>query len=125
MSRARHKMRADGGKLNAPGKPVWNAGEEQNAAKEAEEKKRGGGVHHADGESAKKRADHKERKRGGHVKSEEKKEHKGKVPGRARGGGIGADRTPLTTAAKVKHVTSGELPEEGVKDGKGEGPSDD
>jgi hypothetical protein len=129
MSRARHKMRADGGKLNAPGKPVWNAGGEQNAAKEAEEKKRGGKVGHAEGESAKKRADHKERKRGGHVKHEEKKEHErkhgGKVPGRARGGGVGADRTPLTTASKVKHVTKGELPEEGVYDGKGEGPSDD
>ena len=43
MSRARHKMRADGGRLaseEGSDKPKWNAGEDQNAAKEAEEKKR-------------------------------------------------------------------------------------
>jgi len=34
--------------------------------------------------------------------------------GRARGGAVGADKAPLTTAARVKHITPGELPEAGV-----------
>lgn len=155
MSRARHKMRAEGGRLSS--EPQWNAGGTQNAAKEAEEKKRGGKVKHhahAEGEHAKKRAD--KRARGGHVKSEhhahgghahsmhihhhkkggkvEERAHGGVVghhdgehvhkhvkhhsmahhPGRARGGRIGADKAPLTTAAKVKHITPGEQAEEGV-----------
>jgi hypothetical protein len=136
MSRLRHKERAEGGRLSS--EPKWNAGGEQNAAKEAEEKKRGGRVHHsAEGEEAKKRGDRKERARGGGVKAfkhgghakhemnpEElkhgghahKKEHEHK--GRARGGRIGADRMPLSSAAKVKHVTKGEEPEEGGPDGK-------
>ena len=131
MSRARHKEhkeRAEGGRLTS--KPVWNAGGEQNAAKEAEERKRGGKVkhHEGEGEEAKHRMDHKKRARGGHVKHEHKKEeheerkHGGKVEeehekhmhkGRARGGRIGANLMPLSTAAKVKHVTKGETPEEG------------
>jgi hypothetical protein len=37
------------------------------------------------------------------------------TPGRKRGGGVGADRMPLTTAAKVKSVVKGEQPEEGVR----------
>ena len=97
MSRARHKekMRADGGRLSS--EPKWNAGGEQNAAKEAEEKKKGGRVkHEAEGEPAKKRADHKKR---------------------ARGGRIGADKMPLSSAARVKHVTKGEEPEEGGPEG--------
>lgn len=91
MSRARHKdkMRANGG----PVKADWNAGEEQNAAKEAKERKKGGRVHmEAEGDKAKKRADRR---------------------GRARGGRIGANLAPLSTAARVKHVTKGETPEEG------------
>ncbi len=92
MSRARHKdkMRANGG----PVKADWNAGEEQNAAKEAMERKKGGKVEHmeAEGDKAKKRGDRR---------------------GRARGGRIGANLMPLSTAAKVKHVTPGETPEEG------------
>jgi hypothetical protein len=123
MSRARHKMRADGGRLaseEGSDKPKWNAGEDQNAAKEADERKKGGRVK-AEGEAAKKRMDHKERARGGHV-NEKMHEgvgsyNKGGVArGRARGGRIGADRAPLTTAAKVKHVTKGEEPEEGRPD---------
>ena len=97
MSRSRHAKRATGGGV----KPAWNAGEEQNAAKEAEEKKKGGAVMHGEGEKAKERHDRPKRARGG------------SVPGRKRGGGVGADKTPLTTAAKVKHVTPGETPEEG------------
>lgn len=155
MSRARHKMRADGGRLSS--EPKWNAGGEQNAAKEAEEKKKGGRVHHhAEGEEGKKRAD--KRARGGHVKHHGKVEHehhgevmhkhrkhgggmnkpetgalkrveledgkeksnpeelkRGGLAKRARGGRIGADKMPLTTAARVKHVTKGETPEEGIE----------
>ena len=40
MSRARHKERASGGRLSS--EPKWNAGEDQNAAKEAMERKKGG-----------------------------------------------------------------------------------
>lgn len=95
MSRARHKEskeRADGGRLSS--EPKWNAGGEQNAAKEAEERKKGGRVKHseAEGEGAKKRMDKR---------------------GRARGGRIGANLAPLSTAARVKHVTKGEESEEG------------
>jgi hypothetical protein len=129
MSRARHKERAAGGRLSS--EPKWNAGGEQNAAKEAEERKKGGRVkhHEAEGEEAKKRHDRKERARGGAVaafkhggkaehesKAEEHREYekeKHKHKGRARGGRIGADRMPLSSAARVKHVTSGEEPEEG------------
>lgn len=135
MSRARHKehKRAEGGRLSS--EPKWNAGGEQNAAKEAEEKKRGGKVkHHAEGEHAKHRAD--KRARGGHVKKEmEERKHGGGVhegdgvhkevkkhsfmhKGRARGGRIGANLTPLSTAARVKHITPGEQPEEGGPEGK-------
>lgn len=91
MSRARHKARAEGGRLSS--EPKWNAGGEQNAAKEAEEKKRGGRVK-GEGESAKKRMDRR---------------------GRARGGRIGANLVPLSTAARVKHVTKGEQPEDGTQ----------
>lgn len=130
MSRARHKehKRAEGGRLSSD--PKWNAGGEQNAAKESEEKKRGGGVHHhEEGEKAKHRAD--KRARGGHVKEHEERKHGGGVhaegehmhkavkkhsfmhKGRAKGGRIGANLMPLSTAARVKHVTPGEQPEEG------------
>ena len=92
MSRARHeKKRAMGGGV----KPVWNAGGEQNAAKEAEERKRGGKVMEGEGEMSKKR-------------------HDRPVRGRKRGGGVGCiNLMPLSTAAKVSHVTKGEQPEEG------------
>ena len=145
MSRARHKehKRAEGGRLSS--EPKWNAGGEQNAAKEAEEKKKGGRVH-GEGEHSKHRAD--KRARGGHVKhhgkvehehhgkvEHEHKKHGGKVhqkeehpaeelkhgghahKGRARGGRIGANLMPLSTAARVKHVTKGEEPEEGGPEG--------
>lgn len=92
MSRARHKKRENGGSV----KQVWNAGEGQNAAKEAEEKKKGGRVM-ADGEKSKARMDKPSRAKGGRV----------------RGEGIGANLTPLSTAARVKHITKGETPESG------------
>jgi hypothetical protein len=86
-------MKANGG----PVKQVWNAGGEQNAAHEAEEKKKGGRVH-GEGEKSKMRMDRPKRARGG----------------RLRGEGMGADKSPLTTAAKVKHVTPGETGEDGA-----------
>lgn len=144
MSRARHheKKRAMGGKT----KPVWNAGGEQNAAKESEELKHGGRAEHmhAEGEHSKHRADrrarggkvehHKEherasggvvqRARGGHVKHHGTihHEHEGTVEhhhrargGRLRGEGVGADKTPLTTASRIKMVTKGEIGEDAEK----------
>lgn len=139
MSRLRHKERADGGRLSS--EPKWNAGGEQNAAKEAEERKKGGRVkhHEAEGEDSKKRMDKRARggkvhskppeelKRGGKAEHESKaEEHKeyekekkhGMHKGRAKGGRIGANLMPLSTAARVKHVTKGEEPEEGGPDGK-------
>jgi hypothetical protein len=125
MSRARHKehKRAEGGRLSS--EPKWNAGGEQNAAKEAEEKKKGGRVHHeAEGEHAKKRMDKRARggavarKHGGHVEEKhEEKEKKHEHKGRAKGGRIGANLMPLSTAARVKHVTKGEQEEGGGPDG--------
>lgn len=134
MSRARHKLRAGGGKMV---KADWEAGGKTEEAKEAEEKKRGGRVHKAEGHEAEHRADKKAR--GGHVKKEhEKKRAKGggvktdmegnhaaeihsvkghsmvHKRGRARGGGVGADRKPLTTAANVKQITPGEKPNKGI-----------
>jgi len=91
MSRARHK-RENGGSV----KQVWEAGGETNAAKEAEEKKKGGRVM-GEGEKGKMRSDRPKRARGG----------------RLRGEGAGADMSPLTTASKVKHITKGETPETG------------
>jgi hypothetical protein len=57
----------------------------------------------------------KEKKRGGAVKGEgeKPKAHFGKK-GRARGGRIGANLMPLSTAAKVSQVTKGETPEKGI-----------
>jgi hypothetical protein len=174
MSRARHKMRAEGGsvvhKYNAEGSP---------AMERAEERKKGGRVkakHHMHGEGEHAKGRHDRKARGGHIKAYAKgghashhahggmahhedeaedkalvehmvkpealkkrargghvthqhthgghvyHEHHGKVThhhvrGRKRGGGVGADKTPLTTAAKVKHITPGEQPEEGWPDG--------
>jgi hypothetical protein len=78
-------------------------------------RKDGGVVEHeynAVGSPAMERA--KEKKKGGRVNAEgeKPKAHHGK-PGRARGGRIGANLAPLSTAARVKHVTKGEGPEEG------------
>jgi hypothetical protein len=121
MSRARHKAhKAKGGVVH------WVAGEHTPEAEEAEEKRHGGKVHHAhgggkvhgEGERSKHRAD--KRARGGNVIVHEVKghsmhhKHGMSIPGRKRGGGVGADKMPLTEAAKVKHVTHGEQPEEGL-----------
>lgn len=141
MSRARHAKKAEGGGV----KPAWNAGEEQNAAKEAEERKHGGKIVHGEGERSKHRGDRAKRARGGHVMHKVKHHsmkhamggadatdgHKGPSEdggptgsvkyrasgGRLRGEGAGADRSPLTTASRVKHITSGEDPEKGIPSG--------
>ena len=118
MSRARHKAKASGGKAVA-----YNAAD-SNVMKEAHERKKGGRVHHhGEGEEAKARHDRKERKRGGGVHhghpkhhadggvEHHKKMHHG-TPGRKRGGGIGANLTPLSTAARIKEVTKGESSED-------------
>jgi hypothetical protein len=203
MSRLRHgvKHRMAGGLTS---KPQWNAGGSQNAAKEAEEKKKGGRVH-GEGEHAKKRHDRPKRERGGvvqrakggvvghaghhpygkdhdggthadgvhvdgtggkashkmtkrahggvihhkhhHAKHSEHPHHDlhphnykrggavhdgiehpdGDVHhesshrahrargGRLRGEGVGAERTPLTGASKIREVTPGELPPHGIR----------
>lgn len=111
MSRARH--RAKGGKVVA-----YTAGD-SNVMKEAHERKHGGRVHHhGEGEEAKHHAG--KRSRGGKVA----RRHGGKVealghghhhhghghhhsehsPRRARGGAIGSDKRPLSSAAKVKFL---------------------
>jgi hypothetical protein len=93
-------------------KPTWNAGEGQNAAKEAMERKRGGKVEHMEGEGemAKERHDRPKRAKGGKM---EKHRAKG---GRVKGEGVGADRMPLSTAAKIKEVTPGEQAEDANED---------
>lgn len=94
MSRIRHK--AKGGSV----KETVYAGEGSNVLKEAEERKKGGKVMHGEGDMPKMRAD--KRARGGAV-------------GRKRGGGVGANLTPLSTAARIKEITKGEQPEGGNK----------
>lgn len=102
MSRARHKARAAGGKV------VAYSGGDSNVMKEAHERKRGGSVM-GEGDEGKGRAD--KRARGGAVP---KRASGGAVstPGRKRGGGIGADKKPLSSAANIKLVTKGEHSED-------------
>ena len=87
MSRARHLARKDGGKVSE-----YNAVGSP-AMEEAKEKKKGGRVM-GEGDKPKK--------------------HHGK-PGRARGGRIGANLMPLSTAARIKMVTKGEIGEDADK----------
>lgn len=126
MSRARHhaKHRAKGGgtketEYNAQGS---NAMKEAKETSEGSERKRGGGVHHlhGEGEKGKHRAD--KRARGGATLTKDIKHTSMKhmTPGRKRGGGIGANRTPLSTAATIKEVTKGEYGEDAEKNPRGE-----
>lgn len=94
MSRARHKARASGGRV------AVYAGEGSNVLKEAHERKRGGRV--GEGEEGGKRADKKARARGGAV-----------TPGRKRGGGVGSNLKPLSTAANTKKLGVEEAGTEG------------
>jgi hypothetical protein len=89
MSRARHIARKDGGSVK---ETEYNA-QGSNAMREAKEKKRGGAVK---GEGEKPKA------------------HFGKK-GRARGGRIGSNLAPLSTAARIKMVTKGEIGEDAEK----------
>jgi len=100
MEHHKEHRRARGGSTEGEGKPMDRA-EDKETEKEADERTYGG------------------HKRGGHVK---KRAHGGKVhhgktpmhvdgkapahhrmdrPGRKRGGGVGADTSPMTTAAKL------------------------
>lgn len=83
----RHEMMAEKHKRAKGGEVNWYAGKDTNVAKEAEEKKHGGKVH--------------KRKKGGEVEGHHSK-HRLDKPGRKRGGAIGADQKPLSTAARVK-----------------------
>lgn len=135
MSRSRHKNRATGGR--APEADIY-AGADSNVMKAAKERKRGGGLMlKGEGEKAKSRSDRPARANGGPMLyakggraahsdvAEDKAMIKGmikpsafkagSVRGRKRGGGVGADTMPLTTASKVKHITPGEMSEEGVE----------
>lgn len=91
MSRARHneKHRADGGKVEPEVKPKPYNAEGSEVEKEAEEKAHGGRA---------------KKKRGGAVEGGMKK-HRLDRPGRKTGGRIGADKSPLTTAAKIRPAT--------------------
>ena len=126
MSRARHKKheeRAAGGKVVA-----YTAGD-SNVMKEAHERKRGGKVHHGEGEEGKHHAGKRKRggkvealghghdkgtggapgyKRGGHAhEHHDEHHHEHEHKKRARGGAVGSDKRPLSSAAKFKA-----LPEE-------------
>lgn len=63
------------------------------------------------------------RKDGGHVMGHPPKKHRLDRPGRKRGGGIGADKNPLSTAARVKDAEGHHADEGNAADShKGEGP---
>lgn len=117
MSRARHKKeheRKRGGAVNrARGGEVAYAGGDSNVMKEAKERKRGGRAM-AEGEEAHERHD-RHRRRGGRMEHEHEKERKrgGRVhhgKHRAKGGEIGANEKPLSTAARTTKL-KGEGPE--------------
>lgn len=99
MSRARHMKRASGG-------AVAYAGGSSNVMKEAHERKRGGRVHHAEGEEHK--GKHDRRARGGSVGA-------AAAPGRKRGGGIGSDKRPLSSAATISHIKGEEAGTESME----------
>jgi hypothetical protein len=78
------KHRAGGGDVSEPGGPVKEAGGNPYVEAEAKEKKRGGKV---------------KRKHGGKIEGHAAKHHLGK-PGRKRGGRVGADLAPLSSASR-------------------------
>ena len=135
MSRLKHKKRAAGGKADV------YAGADSNVLKEAMERKRGGKVEHMEGEGemAKERHDRPKRAKGGKAEHHEKHRAKGGEAehhekhrakggeaehhekhrakgGRVKGEGVGANRTPLSTAAKISEVTPGEQAEDANED---------
>ena len=92
---AHHEPRKDGGKVEPDQKEpfAYNA-KGSEVEKEAEEKSRGGRA---------------KRAKGGHVEGMHKRMRLDK-PGRKRGGGVGSDMRPLTTAAKVKPAQDHDAP---------------
>lgn len=113
MSRARHhekEMRAKGGSTGMDNeKPKSYTADDPEVEEEAEEKKHGGAA-------MMKKKEKEKRKDGGHVEGKMMK-HRLDRPGRKRGGGVGADMHPLSTAAKVtdaeEHKSSEGNSEEG------------
>jgi hypothetical protein len=111
MSRARHAFK-DGGDVQDDATPSKiNKGREDVKEKEMEEgHKRGGSVKRAAGGSVV------ARKRGGGVEMGEGMMPKSRMdrPGRKRGGGVGANITPLSTAARTTDAKehSTEMPDE-------------
>jgi hypothetical protein len=96
----RHKVhRASGGRTveNPPVKTAY-AGGSSNVVKEAMERKHGG--------RTKKEEKHEKH----HVEGHKAKMHLGR-PGRKTGGRIGADKAPLSTAARVKSSEHAENPD--------------
>lgn len=98
MSRARHERekRAEGGKIdvkprpyNAMGSPVEDEAEEKNAGGKVKKHSA------AEGMKAKKRLDR---------------------PGRKRGGSVGADMHPLSSAAKIKNAEGHDATEGNAED---------
>jgi hypothetical protein len=96
MSRARHR---------AKGGAVAYAGGDSNVMKEAKERKKGGGVM-GEGDKPKSRSDRKGRATGGAVAA-------ASAPGRKRGGGVGANLKPLSTAANTSKIKGEEAGTEG------------
>lgn len=92
MKMGRHmdgKKRKDGGAAEGK-KGVWYNAKDSEVAKEAEERKSGGSV---------------KRKAGGGVEARAEGGAAGKRhdrPGRKRGGGVGSDMRPLTSANKTR-----------------------
>ena len=85
MSRARHKHDKGGVVMKDESPKEVYAGKGSNVEKEAEEKKSGGAVG---------------RKHGGKVEGTKPRHSMHKHRGRARGGSVGADKHPLSSANK-------------------------
>ena len=82
------KHHAKGGKVRVDEMEAGEGGGDPYVEKEAEEKKRGGRT--------------KKRAKGGSVEGHKPKHHLGrKAPGRKRGGRVGADLSPLTSANRT------------------------
>lgn len=110
MSRSRHKER----KRTKGGVVAYTAGD-SNVMKEAHERKRGGRVHHMEGEGEEHERKDRKRRRGGRMEHEHHRRHGGHMEhekerrrgGRvkkASGGEIGANEKPLSTAARTSKV---------------------
>lgn len=98
MSRARHmEKRADGGRATEEDPKPYNA-QGSNVEKEAEEGRKNGG--------------RMKKKAGGMVEGHEKKKRLDR-PGRKRGGKIGADMAPLSSAAKIRNASEHDATDDG------------